>query len=109
MPTILPSGHAAVASGIRLATGRPPEGVPAPRVKGEYVCSNDDLIRNAAYSWSPMGAAEISAKTGIEQRRYTARDLEEISLEAARAALSHAGRDRRRSARCCSDPAPIPG
>ena len=40
-------------------------------VKGEYVCSNDDLIRNAAYSWSPMSAAEISQKTGIEERRYT--------------------------------------
>ena len=62
-------------------------------VKGEYVCSNDDLIRNAAYSWSPMSADEISQKTGIEQRRYTARDLEDISLEAARAALAHAGRE----------------
>src|SRR6478735_3547943 len=61
-------------------------------VKGEYACTNDDLIRNAAYSWSPMSAAEISQKTGIEERRYTARDLEEISLEAARAALAHAGR-----------------
>jgi 3-oxoacyl-(acyl-carrier-protein) synthase III len=62
-------------------------------VKGEYVCTNDDLIRNAAYSWSPMSAAEISRKTGIEQRRYTARDLEEISLEAARAALTQSGRE----------------
>ena len=62
-------------------------------VKGEYVCTNDDLIRNAAYSWSPMSATEISQKTGIEQRRYTARDLEEISLEAARAALAQSGRE----------------
>ncbi|HET7474652.1 MAG TPA: 3-oxoacyl-[acyl-carrier-protein] synthase III C-terminal domain-containing protein [Dermatophilaceae bacterium] len=61
-------------------------------VKGEHVCTNDDLIRNAAYSWSPMSAAEISSKTGIEQRRYTSRDLEEISLEAAQAALAKAGR-----------------
>jgi len=61
-------------------------------VKGEYVCTNDDLIRNAAYCWSPMSAAEISQKTGIEQRRYTALSLEEIALEAARAALAHAGR-----------------
>src|SRR6478609_5561224 len=61
-------------------------------VKGEYVCSNDDLIRNAAYSWSPMSAAEISQKTGIEERRYTGRELEEISLAAAKAALAHAGR-----------------
>ncbi len=62
-------------------------------VKGEYICTNDDLIRNAAYSWSPMSAAEISQKTGIEQRRYTARGLEEISLDAAKAALAHAGRE----------------
>ncbi len=39
-----------------------------------------------------MSAVEISEKTGIEQRRYTARSLEEISLEAARAALARAGR-----------------
>lgn len=61
-------------------------------VKGEYVCTNEDLIRNSAYSWSPMSADEISTKTGIEQRRYTARELEEISLDAAKAALAHAGR-----------------
>jgi len=60
-------------------------------VKGEYVCSNDDLIRNAAYSWSPMSADEISQKTGIEERRYTGRELEEISLDAARAALCRPG------------------
>ncbi len=60
-------------------------------VKGEISCSNDDLIRNSAYCWSPMTAAEISHKTGIEERRYTARDLSDISLEAARAALQHAG------------------
>jgi 3-oxoacyl-[acyl-carrier-protein] synthase-3 len=61
-------------------------------VKGEQVCTNDDLIRNSAYSWSPMKAEEIREKTGIEQRLYTSRSLEEISLEAAEAALSHAGR-----------------
>ena len=42
-------------------------------VKGEHVCTNDDLIRNAAYSWSPMTADEIQEKTGIEERRYTER------------------------------------
>ena len=78
-------------------------------VKGEYVCTNDDLIRNAAYSWSPMSAAEISQKTGIEQRRYTARGLEEISLDAAKAALAQPAGSRRRSARCCSARAPAPG
>lgn len=59
--------------------------------KGEYICSNDDVIRNSAYSWSPMSAQEISDKTGIEERRYTALDLEELSLGAARAAIEHAG------------------
>lgn len=60
-------------------------------VKGEYICSNDDLIRNAAYCWSPMSAQEITDKTGIEQRRYTALELEELALGAARAAIEHAG------------------
>ena len=61
-------------------------------VKGEVVCTNEDLIRNAAYSWSPMTADEIQEKTGIEERRYTDRRLEHISLQAARAALEGAGR-----------------
>ncbi len=61
-------------------------------VKGEHVCSNEDVIRNAAYSWSPMTADEIQEKTGIEQRLYTERRLEHISLQAARAALEGAGR-----------------
>jgi len=61
-------------------------------VHGELVCSNEDLIRNSAYNWSPMSADEILAKTGIESRRYTARSLEEIALEAAKAALAHSGR-----------------
>ena len=61
-------------------------------VHGELVCTNDDLIRNSAYNWSPMSADEIRDKTGIEQRRYTSRSLEEIALQAAQAALTHAGR-----------------
>jgi 3-oxoacyl-[acyl-carrier-protein] synthase-3 len=61
-------------------------------VHGELACSNEDLIRNSAYNWSPMTAAEILAKTGIETRRYTARSLEEIALEAAKSALAHSGR-----------------
>jgi 3-oxoacyl-(acyl-carrier-protein) synthase III len=60
--------------------------------KGELACTNEDLIRNAAYCWSPMTAEEIREKTGIEQRRYTTRSLEEIALEAARAALEKSGR-----------------
>jgi 3-oxoacyl-[acyl-carrier-protein] synthase III len=62
-------------------------------VKGEQPCTNDDLIRNAAYNWSPMTAAEILEKTGIEVRRYTGRDLEDLALEASLAALDHAGRE----------------
>ena len=61
-------------------------------VHGDLVCTNEDLIRNAAYNWSPMTAAEIHEKTGIEQRRYTSHSLEEIALQAARAAMAHAGR-----------------
>jgi 3-oxoacyl-[acyl-carrier-protein] synthase-3 len=61
-------------------------------VHGELACSNEDLIRNSAYNWSPMTADEILAKTGIESRRYTSRSLEEIALEAAKAALAHSGR-----------------
>jgi 3-oxoacyl-[acyl-carrier-protein] synthase-3 len=59
---------------------------------GDLVCTNEDLIRNAAYNWSPMSADEIFRKTGIEQRRYTSHSLEEIALQAAQAALDHAGR-----------------
>jgi 3-oxoacyl-(acyl-carrier-protein) synthase III len=60
--------------------------------KGEYACTNDDLIRNSAYCWSPMTAKEIEAKTGIEQRCYTAFDLDHIALLAAQRALARAGR-----------------
>jgi 3-oxoacyl-[acyl-carrier-protein] synthase III len=61
-------------------------------VHGDLVCTNEDLIRNAAYNWSPMTAEEIREKTGIEQRRYTSHSLEEIALQAAVAALHHADR-----------------
>ncbi|RBY77253.1 ketoacyl-ACP synthase III [Geodermatophilus sp. TF02-6] len=61
-------------------------------VHGDQVCSNDDLIRNTAYNWSPMSAEEISTKTGIEERRYSSLPLEELALQAAEAALGKAGR-----------------
>jgi 3-oxoacyl-[acyl-carrier-protein] synthase III len=61
-------------------------------VKGEHVCTNEDIVRNAAYSWSPMSAEDIEDKTGIRERRYTERRLEHISLQAAHAALEGAGR-----------------
>src|ERR1035438_8164298 len=59
--------------------------------RGEHVCDNTDVIRNASFSWSPMSAADISAKTGIEQRRYTSREPEQLALHAARAALAKSG------------------
>ena len=61
-------------------------------VTGEYVCTNEDIIRNASWNWSPMTAGEIAAKTGIGQRTYTHQALEELAAQAARAALDKAGR-----------------
>jgi len=61
-------------------------------VRGEHVCANADVIRNAKFSWSPMTAEEITAKTGIQERRYTSRELEQLGLEAALAALAKSGR-----------------
>jgi 3-oxoacyl-[acyl-carrier-protein] synthase III len=61
-------------------------------VRGEHVCSNTDVIRNASLSWSPMTAEDITAKTGIQQRRYTSREPEQLALQAALAALAKSGR-----------------
>jgi 3-oxoacyl-[acyl-carrier-protein] synthase-3 len=63
-------------------------------VRGEHVCANADVIRNASFSWSPMTAEEITAKTGIRQRRYTSREPEQLALQAALAALAKSGRSR---------------
>src|SRR6266545_953787 len=60
--------------------------------KGERPCTNDDLIRNAAYCWSPMTVDEILQKTGIEQRLYTELDLDQMALLAAQRALEKSGR-----------------
>ena len=60
--------------------------------EGEVVCSNADLIRNHAFSWSRMTEGEISEKTGIEERRYSELKLEQMALLAARAALAKSGR-----------------
>jgi 3-oxoacyl-(acyl-carrier-protein) reductase len=60
--------------------------------EGELICSNADLIRNHAYCWSRMSAADISEKTGIEERRYTELPLEEMALLAAKSALAKSGR-----------------
>jgi 3-oxoacyl-(acyl-carrier-protein) reductase len=60
--------------------------------KGEIPCTNEDLIRNHAYCWSCMTAADISEKTGIEERSYSALSLPEMALEAARGAVAKSGR-----------------
>ena len=60
--------------------------------RGELLCTNDDIIRNSASNWSPMSAAEIAAKTGIESRCYTAGGLEQLALDAAVSALNRANR-----------------
>ena len=60
--------------------------------KGEIPCTNDDLIRNHAYCWSHMTAADIREKTGIEERCYSALSLEDMALLAAREALKKADR-----------------
>ena len=59
--------------------------------KGERPCTNEDLVRNAAYCWSPMSVTEIREKTGIEQRLYTELDLDQMALIAARRALEKSG------------------
>ncbi|MDQ6782059.1 MAG: ketoacyl-ACP synthase III [Actinomycetota bacterium] len=61
-------------------------------IPGEHSCSNDDVIRNSAFNWSPMSASEIERKTGIKARAYSERPLEHLALDAARAALAKAGR-----------------
>jgi 3-oxoacyl-[acyl-carrier-protein] synthase III len=60
--------------------------------EGEVACTNEDLIRNTAWCWSRMTAAEIGEKTGIQQRLYSELDLEHMALLAARAALDKSGR-----------------
>src|SRR5262249_16596166 len=60
--------------------------------RGERACTNDDLIRNAAYCWSTIAAKEIEQKTGIGERLYTELDLDHISLLAAQRALEKSGR-----------------
>jgi 3-oxoacyl-[acyl-carrier-protein] synthase III len=59
---------------------------------GELSCTNDDVVRNSAYNWSPMSADDIFQKIGVLSRRYTELSLEEIALKAAKAALAHSGR-----------------
>src|SRR5438094_3684422 len=60
--------------------------------RGERVCTNDDLIRNSAYCWSPMTAKEIEEKTGIVERLYNELDLDHMALLAAQRAVAKSGR-----------------
>ncbi len=60
--------------------------------RGEQICSNEDVVRNSSFSWSPMSAASISKKTGINSRRYTEYDIEDIAYAAAVAAIEKSGR-----------------
>jgi 3-oxoacyl-[acyl-carrier-protein] synthase III len=62
-------------------------------VHGDQVFTNDDVVRNSSYNWSPMSADEIRDKTGVEERRYTSLNLEELALQAAEAALAKAQRE----------------
>jgi 3-oxoacyl-[acyl-carrier-protein] synthase III len=68
-----------------------PRSKPLPSTKEKIPCTNEDLIRNHAYCWSRMTPAEISEKTGIEQRCYTELSLEEMALIAAKRALAKSG------------------
>jgi 3-oxoacyl-[acyl-carrier-protein] synthase III len=60
--------------------------------KGEIACTNEDLIRNHAYCWSHMTAAEIFEKTGIAERCYSELSLPDMALLTAREALTNSGR-----------------
>ena len=60
--------------------------------KGEVSCTNEDLIRNHAYCWSHMSASDISEKTGIEERCYSERSLDQMALIAAKEAIARSGR-----------------
>ena len=60
--------------------------------EGEISCTNADLIRNHAFSWSHMTEQEIAEKTGIERRCYSQLSLEDMALLAARAALAKSRR-----------------
>jgi 3-oxoacyl-(acyl-carrier-protein) synthase III len=80
---------------VREAFGTQPRLEALAITRGEHACTNTDVVRNTSFSWSPMSADEIAAKTGIEQRRYTSRDIGELALRAATSALAHSGREPR--------------
>ena len=75
-------------------------------VKGEVVCTNEDLIRNAAYNWSPMTRGRDPGRR--PGSRSGATRLAASSTSPCRPPgrrSTHAGRRPRRSARSSSAPA----
>jgi len=80
--------------------------------RGELSCSNDDVVRNSAYNWSPMSADSIFQKTGVLSRQFTELSLEEMALKAAKGALAKSGRGPEEIGAvivaCCSSPRYIP-
>lgn len=52
-------------------------------VKGEICASNEDVIANSAWNWSPINASEIYDRTGIRERRYSEHSLDDLIVDAA--------------------------
>lgn len=61
--------------------------------KGELRVTNDDLVAAASWNWSPISSQEIFDRTGILERRYTDRSLDDIATDAARDALENASKE----------------
>jgi 3-oxoacyl-(acyl-carrier-protein) synthase III len=60
-------------------------------VDAELRATNEDIVANAAWHWSPMTAEDIFARTGIRERRYTQRPLDDLAVAAARRVLAQPG------------------
>ena len=78
-------------------------------VRGEHICTNADVIRNASFSWSPMSAADIAARP-VSRSAATPAGSPGSSPSPPRGPRwrSPAGH-RRRSGRCWSARAPATG
>jgi 3-oxoacyl-[acyl-carrier-protein] synthase III len=62
-------------------------------VDAELRATNDDIVANAAWHWSPMTADDIFTRTGIRERRYTAHPLDDLAAAAALRVLEQPGCD----------------
>ncbi len=78
-------------------------------VRGEHVCSNDDVVRNSAFSWSPMSADEIAAKTASTSAATPSSTSRTWPGPQRSARLSTPAATAPRSAPCSSPPAPASG